>query len=272
MTKAMAKTDDLDLIEVLGSSLYIGAKKESIQMVVAYCNAAKLDPMQKPVHIVPMNTKDAATGKYEWKDVIMPGIGLYRIHADRSGSMAGISEPEFGPEITGKFKDKQGNEVIFSYPEWCRISVKKIVADRVVEFVAKEFWLENYTSDSRSSSAPNVMWAKRPRGQIAKCSEAQALRKAFPELGAQPTAEEMQTTYVDVDLIDQPALVEEKNNNNYMPTEEFDIAFPKYQLAVETGKKTVKELLDFLKNNLAKKGTRLSPDQIQQIEELKEWK
>jgi hypothetical protein len=36
------------------------------------------------------------------------------------------------------------------------------------------------------------MWFKRPYGQISKCAEAQALRKAFPELGSQATADEME--------------------------------------------------------------------------------
>ena len=37
------------------------------------------------------------------------------------------------------------------------------------------------------------MWTKRPRGQLAKCAEAGALRKAFPdELGGVMTAEKMQ--------------------------------------------------------------------------------
>ena len=37
------------------------------------------------------------------------------------------------------------------------------------------------------------MWAKRPFGQLSKCAEAQALRKAFPDTtGSQPTAEEME--------------------------------------------------------------------------------
>jgi hypothetical protein len=29
---------------------------------------------------------------------------------------------------------------------------------------------------------PNAMWRKRFHGQLAKCTEAQALRKAFPEI------------------------------------------------------------------------------------------
>lgn len=64
----------------------------------------------------------------------------------------------------------------------------------VSEFTAQEFWVENYAEKGGKdkSIAPNSMWMKRPFGQIRKCTEAQALRMAFPEVGSQLTSDEME--------------------------------------------------------------------------------
>lgn len=176
--------NEAELMEVLQSSLYPGAAPASIKMVLGYCKAAGLDPMQKPVHIVPMWDGKAK----QMRDVVMPGIGLYRTQAARTGC-AGVTEPEFGPDVT----EVIGN-VQITYPAWCRVTVKRRLASGdIVEFTAKEFWKENYAvkGGQEKSIAPNAMWQKRPYGQIAKCAEAQALRKAFPEIGSEPTADEM---------------------------------------------------------------------------------
>lgn len=175
---------DNAVLSALKSSLYTGAKDDSIQMVIEYCKACKLDPMQKPVHIVPMWDKNTKS----MKDTIMPGIGLYRIQAARSNKYAGVSEPEYGDTVNTTL-----GGVSISYPEWCKVTVKKLVGNNIVEFTAKEYWLENYATARKDSTAPNAMWLKRPFGQLAKCAEAQALRKAFPEIiTQQPTAEEME--------------------------------------------------------------------------------
>ncbi len=186
--------DDNRMVEIMRDSLYPGAKPESVRMALGYCQARGLDPMLKPVHIVPMWVKGATKGERgEMRDVVMPGIALYRIQAARSGVYNGKSEPEFGPDQTKTFAgtDRDGNERsrTVTFPAWCRVTVKRGDA----EFTAKEYWTENYATAGRDSEAPNEMWAKRPYGQIAKCAEAQALRMAFPELtGGEPTAEEME--------------------------------------------------------------------------------
>jgi len=112
---------------------------------------------------------------------------LYRIQAARSNQYAGVSEPEFGEDVTCNL-----GGVEITYPKWCKVTVKKLVNNNIVEFTAKEYWLENYAA-KKDTATPNTMWQKRPYGQLAKCAEAQALRKAFPEIVSQhPTAEEME--------------------------------------------------------------------------------
>lgn len=126
----------------LKNSIYPGAKDESVMMAVDYCRARQLDPLLKPVHLVPMSVKDSKSGKNEWRDVVMPGIGLYRIQAYRSGDYAGANEPEFGPDVT---QTLSGVEVTF--PQWCKFTVsKRMASGEIVEFSAKEYWIENYAT------------------------------------------------------------------------------------------------------------------------------
>jgi phage recombination protein Bet len=199
-------------IRVLQSSLYPGAKEASVEMVLGYCEAARLDPMQKPVHIVPMSVKtgenEYGDETYEKRDTVMPGIGLYRIQAARTGEYAGMEEPEYGPTRTlpyqkkvtewysdgGKRKKRENwIDATLEYPEWCKVTVYRLVQGARCPWTVKELWIENYATAGRNTNAPNSMWERRPNGQIAKCSEAQALRKAFPDaVGSAPTAEEME--------------------------------------------------------------------------------
>jgi phage recombination protein Bet len=205
---ALAAMNEQQLIDVLRNSLYPGAQTDSIKLVIGYCKASGLDPMQKPVHIVPMDVSvknDDGTITKVKRDVVMPGIGLYRTQAARTNLYAGMSEPEYGPtkEIAVQRKQwnnaRQGDKTFtmvddgkMEFPEWCKITVKRIVGNVAVDFTAKEFWLENYATAGNDTTAPNSMWKRRPYAQIAKCAEAQALRKAFPELGSAPTADEME--------------------------------------------------------------------------------
>jgi len=233
----------------LRTSLYPGASDESVDMVLAYCQAGQFDPMTKPVHIVPM--RDSKTKQY--RDVIMPGIGLYRIQAARTGQYAGVSDPVWGPDTTA---DLDGTKITF--PAWCKIVVKRILSDgTMAEFAATERWMENYANSGYDkqrgviSDAPNAMWKKRPYAQLAKCAEAQALRKAFPEIGAQPTFEEMEGKTLDAE--NAPVMTVVADSTPAMPaalpdcpSDKFNANLPKFQQQIESGQKTPEQIITML--------------------------
>ena len=234
-----------ELMNVLRNSLYPGAQDDSIKLVIGYCKASGLDPMQKPVHIVPM--WDSKSGSM--RDVIMPGIGSYRTQAARSGEYAGVSDAEYGPDVTEEL-----GGVKITYPAWCKVTVKRLLQNGIIaEFSATERWRENYAvkGGKEKSVAPNAMWNKRPYAQIAKCAEAQALRKAFPEVGAQPTADEMegkqinevdaQTGEVYTKTAEQPAY--EKPELEYCSDENFKAKQAAWRNLILSGKKSVNELI-----------------------------
>lgn len=198
MNEMVTQKDADSISTALKNSLYPGASDESVGMVLAYCRAARLDPMTKPVHIVPMSVK---TGKkkpngydeYAMRDVIMPGIELYRTKAVETGVYAGQDEVVFGDDVS-----ETVGKVKMTFPKWAKVTVYRIVTSpseksMKVPFTAKVFWMEAYSTTSREDMTPNSMWRKRPYGQLEKCAEALALRKAFPDaIGAQQTAEEME--------------------------------------------------------------------------------
>ena len=170
----------------LQNSVFPGAKDESILLAVDYCKARKLDILKKPCHIVPMSVTDAKTGNKNWRDVIMPGIYEQRITAFRTGQMAGQDEPVFGDTVTFR-----GIEA----PEWCRVTVYRFINNERCAFSHTEYFSEACATTKEGK--PNSMWSKRPRGQLAKCAEAGALRKAFPdELGGVITADEVNEEHI----------------------------------------------------------------------------
>lgn len=182
---------DLAVWNTLQNSVFPGAKDESIILAVDYCKARKLDILKKPCHIVPMQItlsgekERGSDGKFYdkkiWRDVIMPGIYEQRITAFRTGQMAGQDEPVFGGTISFKGVDA---------PEWCRVTVYRFINGERCAFSHTEYFSEACATTKEGKI--NSMWSKRPRGQLAKCAEAGALRKAFPdELGGVITAEEV---------------------------------------------------------------------------------
>lgn len=257
---------DKTTFTVLKETLYPGAKDESIAMVLNYCKARKIDPLLKPVHLVSMRCKTGQkdrNGKdiYEFRDVVLPGIGLHRIDACRTGQYAGMSGPKFGKDVT----EDLGN-ITITYPRWCKITVKRIVNGMIIEFTAKEYWKENYATISKDNPAPNAMWTKRAYGQLAKCTEAQALRKAFPDIiGQEYTAEEMEGK----SFMSENS--EQTKNNFHTPT----IVINQDELKLDIHLAEIEKCnnlneLKIVFEDLKKKYSRAYPDKFQEIVQAKD--
>lgn len=180
---------------VLVDATFPAAKTpHAVIMALDYCKRRKLDVFKHPMHIVPIYSN----GK--WIETIWPGISELRTTAQRTGQYAGMDVPEFGPTIERTFKGriKDGEtawkdvEVTVQFPEWCRITVyRKLGNDRVPFPGPRVKWLETYARLNNFVEVPNSMWAKRPDGQLEKCAEAAALRRAFPEeIGSDYTIDE----------------------------------------------------------------------------------
>lgn len=242
---ALALHSDMQSVrDALRNSLYPGATDASVDMVLAYCRAAQLDPMTKPVHIVPIwigekKVDGRVVSPAGMRDVVMPGIELYRTKAHRTGEYAGQDDPEFGPTVEATL-----GGVYVRYPEWCKVTVYRLVNGQRVPFPARAYWLETYATAKRESDAPNAMWKKRPFGQLEKCAEALALRKAFPEaVGAQPTAEEMEGRELDPGAQVATVAVPLNRTPPAYPAEDFEANLPRWRQFIEAGKQTADEVI-----------------------------
>lgn len=181
---------------VLCETTFPSAKTpEAIVMALDYCQARGLDVFKKPVHIVPMwNT---ALGKEV--ETVWPGINEIQITAARTGQWAGMDEPRWGPErevtLSGhryEGRQKVAATIKITVPEWCAVTVYRMIGGQRCPFTEPVFWLEAYSrAGGKGSDLPTDMWMKRPRGQLHKVAKAAALRAAFPEEG-EHTAEEME--------------------------------------------------------------------------------
>lgn len=157
---------------------------EAVELALAYCRARHLDPFKRPVHIVPV--WDSKQGREI--ETIWPGIGELRTTAARTGQHAGNDDAIFGPEETRAFKGTVGKgqyakevEKTVTFPAWCQFTVYRMLQGQRVPFKGpKVYWLETY-STMGATDVPTSMWEDRPYGQIEKCCEAAALRRAFPE-------------------------------------------------------------------------------------------
>jgi phage recombination protein Bet len=124
-----------------------------------------LDPHMKQIYAIVRKSRQK-DGSYKSSMTIQTGIDGFRLIAERTGKYSPGREPSYEYDAQGKLTSATAY-------------VKKMTPDGTWhEIGATAFWAEYVQLDFNKN--PTSFWLKMPKGQLAKCAEAIALRKAFP--------------------------------------------------------------------------------------------
>lgn len=140
-------------VDLIRRTVAAGATNDDLELFFHQARRAGLDPLAKQIYYV----------KRKGKGVIQVGIDGLRLIADRTGKYAGSDDAVFSG-TTGR-----------NYPEKATVTVYKMVQGQRCPFTATARWDEYFPGDDQG-----FQWKKMPHAMLGKCSEALALRKAFP--------------------------------------------------------------------------------------------
>lgn len=157
-------------IDLMKRTIAKDATDDELRMFINVCAGAQLNPFLRQVHFVKRWDKKRG----EEVGAIQVGIDGFRAIAESGGQYAGSDDAVFRPEtpleiMVGGTKIK--------VPAEATVSVWKLMDGNRYAFTATARWAEYYPGEKQG-----YMWHKMPYGQLAKCAEALALRKAFPKL------------------------------------------------------------------------------------------
>lgn len=164
---------DAAKLDLIKRTVAKGATQDEFELFLHACKRTGLDPLMKQIHAI----KRWNAVEQRETMAIQTGIDGYRLVADRTGKYAGSDDPIF--------EEKDGRPVKATVTVW------KMVEGQRVPFTASARW-EEYAQKKKDGSVTSF-WQRMPYGQLGKCAESLALRKAFPaELSGVYTHEEMQ--------------------------------------------------------------------------------
>lgn len=169
---------DREKIDLIKRTVAQDATDDELDLFIYQAKRTGLDPLSRQLHFVKRNRKKFVNNQWieEGVATIQTGIDGYRTIAARTGEYAGNDDAIYDSETE-------------KYPIKATVTVYRMIKGERVGFTASARWSEYCPV---YNGKPSSMWEKMPYLMLAKCAEALALRKAFPqELSGVYTTEEM---------------------------------------------------------------------------------
>lgn len=164
------------------------ATQGDLDLFFHYCRTTGLDPFRRQIYMIGRNTKvsewvddeRAQNGrrkveKWVTKYTIQTGIDGYRRNGREAAKRHGDSLAFEGPFWCGE--DGEWREV---WPAKTPPTAAKFTVYRNGEPFSAVVHYDEFVQTGYNGE-PNSMWAKMPRNQTAKCAEAMAFRRAYPD-------------------------------------------------------------------------------------------
>jgi len=162
------------------------APKGDLDLFFHQAKRTGLDPFAKQIYMLGRRTKikvwneRAKRQDEEWvmKYTIQTGIDGYRVTGHRLARIAGDDIAVEGPFWRGA---DGGWDDVWLDPNRPPLAAKYVVVKNGVKYASVAMYgeyVQTYSKDGQQH--PNSMWAKMPANQLAKCAEAAAWRKAYP--------------------------------------------------------------------------------------------
>ena len=177
--------------QLISTTIAPGCSGDELRLFAYACQRTGLDPFSKQIYAIRRRQKQS-DGNYAYVMTIQAGIDGLRSIAERTGQLDGSETFWCGDD--GQWQDV-----------W--LGAKPPAAAKTI--IHRKGASHPFVGVARTAdyNAGQGLWTKMPAAMIAKCSEALALRKAFPaDLSGVYSADEMQQAEVEtVTVTAEPA-------------------------------------------------------------------